>query len=51
MLVLGGIAWLQWSRPYGSYIAAIAALGAEFTGDAPEGITDRVRDLGRRLAS
>jgi predicted DNA-binding transcriptional regulator YafY len=33
------------------YIAAIAALGAEFTLNAPEEITHRVRDLGRRLAA
>lgn len=32
------------------YIAAIAALDAEFTVDAPDEIADRVRELGRRLA-
>ncbi|MCO5996054.1 helix-turn-helix transcriptional regulator [Actinoallomurus rhizosphaericola] len=31
------------------YIAAIAALGAAFTLDAPPEIADRVRELGRRL--
>ncbi|MGW5364616.1 helix-turn-helix transcriptional regulator [Actinopolymorpha pittospori] len=32
------------------YVAAIAALGAEFTLDAPEVINERLRELGRRLA-
>lgn len=33
------------------YIGAIAALGAEFTLDAPVEITDRVRILGCRLTA
>jgi hypothetical protein len=33
------------------YIAALAALGAPFTLDAPAEITDRVRELGLRLTS
>jgi hypothetical protein len=32
------------------YVAAIAALGSDFTLDAPEEIAGRVRELGRRLA-
>lgn len=32
------------------YVAAIAALGAEFTLDAPAEVTDRLRTLGHRLA-
>ncbi|GAA3740190.1 hypothetical protein HDA32_002664 [Spinactinospora alkalitolerans] len=38
------------AEPVVQYIAAIAALGAEFTLDAPEEIVERVWDLGRRLA-
>ncbi|GAA1978659.1 WYL domain-containing protein [Amycolatopsis minnesotensis] len=33
------------------YVAAIAALGAPFTVDAPEAVTERVRTLARRLGA